>query len=186
MIRRGGMLSRSLALLVIASPLLIGGGWFASWALTRWSVDGERIATAERALHLAQARAVHAGHYRPLGDAWIDYASTSLSGLAQEPDAAAALEASAAKLRRLFERFGGDARAAHLYQDEGAGGLGQIQLEALGELPEQSLPVFLAALENEPPALFIDLLDIRRVSTEAGVSRLSLRMRLSVYRLGEG
>lgn len=187
MIRRGAGLSRLLALLVALGPVLLGLGAFGAWALKLWTTDTTRLQEATQALHLAKASAEQAMLYKPLGEAWSEYAATEISGLAQQPTGAAAIAETQTRLRELYTRFDGVALTAEPLPSVVEDGLERFRLETRGELPEKSLAGFLIALESEPPFLFVDHLDIERSDSAASGARtkLALRLRVSAFRLGE-
>lgn len=183
MIRRGARVSRILALLIVLGPTALGLAAFGAWAVKRWSVDSARIAQAAEQRHRAEASADQAMLYAPLGEAWEEYAATEISGLAQQPTRAAAVSATRARLRELYERFDGAALTAVPLASEVENGLERMRFETRGDLPEAALSGFLTALEAEAPFLFVDHLDIRR--REGGGERLALRLEISAYRLEE-
>ncbi len=189
MIRRGTRLSRALAVSLVAAPLALGATSFSYWALIRWLDTGEAIARADLARHEADARATHASFYAELGDAWRDYAATEISGLSREETAAEAERAITRRLRQLFERHEGAAVVAEPLVARDQDGARRLGAEARGRLPEAALASFLESLETQPPFLFVDLLELeslaRASGASGGLSQVSVRLRVSAYRIAE-
>lgn len=186
MIRRGTSLSKALALLVVASPLLAAGGLFSSWAVGRWIEGGAELAKQEQSRHDAAARTTQARLYAPLGEAWAEYAVTEMSGLAQDPSDAAAEAAVKARIETLFEESKAALRVVERLPDAPPPrpGLQQMRFELRGFTPETATAALLAALEAETPFLFVEFLDLQRA---AGLrpGDLRIRLRFSVYRMTE-
>lgn len=183
-----GSWSRIGALAIVFGPVAAGLAAFFIWAADSWIENGERIARAEKARHVALSRATQARLYEPLGAAWREYAATELSGLMQTASAADAEQAVTAHLLALFERAGApDARVAPLDLED-ADGLERVAVEARAVVPEDALPAFLQSVEGEAPFLFIERLEARRVSQpsrRATRNRLALRLRIVAFRLRE-
>lgn len=184
MIKRGTPNSRRLAILTAASPALLLIGLFAFWAYGRWSSGGEALHAAAMRRHEATAQTTQARQYAPLGEAWRDYARGAAAGLDRSADAETALADLETRLRGLFAEAGGSLRATLRLADgsDVPEGLQQLRVEASGAAPEAALRRMLRILETETPYVFVELLDLKR--SEGGA--LSVRLRLSLYRLTEG
>lgn len=185
MIRRGTPMSRALALLVAASPVLLALGLFVAWAAGRWDQTGQELAGAEQRRHAAAARTTQARLYAPLGEAWAEYAQTDVSGLAQEETTEETVDAVRARIAALFDEAKGALIVVERMADAEPPrpGLQRLRFELRGSAPEQATPALLAALEAETPFLFVDFLEMQRAGAEVGALRL--RARISVYRMAE-
>ena len=183
--RRGTPISRALALLVAASPLILVVGLFVGWATGKWIDGGKELAAVEQRRHEAEAKKTQARLYAPLGEAWAGYAETESSGLAIEKSAEEAERAVRARVDALFAKAKGALTAVERLPDaKSQPGLQQMRFEFSGVAPEQATPVLLSELESERPFLFVEFLDLER---DASARRqLRVRVRFSLYRLKKG
>ena len=185
-IRRGTPVSRALALLVAASPLILAVGLFVGWASDKWVKGGSELAAVEQRRHEAEAKTTQARLYAPLGEAWAGYSESEVSGLAQEESADEAEAAVRSRIEALFAKAKGALTGVERLPDAASArpGLQQMRFEFSGVAPEQATPSLLSELETETPFLFVEFLDLER--DPGAKRRLRIRVRLSLYRLQEG
>lgn len=186
MIRRGTPLSRLLAGIVAAIPILAAIALVFLGALYIWRGQSERYAEEQYLLRRAMAESEQARLYDPLREAWRDYARTDLSGLSQAADAQTAETDMRRRLAEIFARFDGRWISSETLAAQAEPGIERLRVEARGELPEAQLFAFLEALETDTPFMFLDLFDARmKASGSAGSQTLALRLQVSTYRLSE-
>ena len=185
MIKPGTPLSRNLAILVAMSPALVAGVAFGVWASTEWRAQGERLERERVLAHEYAAQTTQTRQYEPVLDVWRTYATSLDSGLIPGEDLQASEAALIDRLKRTFEAFEGRWIGAESLPSSREGGLEVVRLEARGEAPERGFARLLDSLETESPYVFVETIDLKRMSGDAEVARLDVRMRLSTYRLSE-
>ncbi|MBX2856324.1 MAG: type II secretion system protein M [Rhodobacteraceae bacterium] len=185
MIKPGTPLSRNLAILVAMSPALVAGIAFGVWAATEWRAQGERLERERALAHEYAAQTTQTRQYEPVLDVWRSYASSLDSGLLPGADRAAAEAVLIGRLKKAFEGFDGRWIGAESLPPGREGGLEVVRLEARGEAPERGFARLLDSLETESPYVFVETIDLKRMSGDAQAARLDVRMRLSTYRLSE-
>lgn len=172
---------RMTAIGLLAAPVIVGLGLFTIWAVSYWSEASLRIRSAEERIHVAEARAIQISGYALVQDAWKEYAATPASGLILK--SAAVAEATVeSRAREAFAASGGALRRYTPLPVRQEPGVDQLGAEAIGELPAEALPIFLAALETGAPRLFLDMLDVQPVDG-AAAGRLRVALRVSAFRL---
>lgn len=189
MIRRGGILSRVLALAILFSPLALGAAAFTSWAYEAWDKAGDRIHTAERAERELSAQKVQAQAYSELLPRWREFADSAGSGLGPPSTDETAQEDIIVRVRRAVDAAGGRLLSAGGLGASTTEGLRRARVEATASISASALDAMLQELETTTPYLFVDYLSLRQSEEPAAADDepqlLALRLRVSGYRLAE-
>lgn len=188
LIRPGSRLSAALAVLTIASPVLLIVISFAVWASMEYAHQGARQNDERRLAHRHRSMTTQLAAYQSLRTVWEGYAQSPGAGLLPGATLEEAEAAFSSKTAEVLTRYGGAWVGAERLPMRTERYLTELRAEARGVLPERALAPFLEALEREEPFIFIDAVDIRRIDDAPGGAadtRLDLRLRLSAYRLAE-
>ena len=185
MIKPGTPLSRNLAILVAMSPAVIAGIAFGVWAATEWRAQGERLERERALAHEYAVLTTQTRQYEPVLNVWRSYAESPDSGLTPGANKSEAEAVVIRRLKEAFESYEGRWIGAESLPAEQEGGLEVVRLEARGEAPERGFARLLDSLETESPYVFVETIDLKRMSGDAETALLDVRMRLSTYRLPE-
>ncbi|MEO1292417.1 MAG: GspMb/PilO family protein [Pseudomonadota bacterium] len=184
--RRGSRTSRILAVVVACMPGILVLLGFSAWAIYDYSHTSRLIAEERQRIRELEARTGQAFLYRPLGDAWSDFASTDTSGLLQSDDIESAGEALRSRIEELLRIHGGIVSGIVTEAGDPQDGLYRLTATVEADITENTLPTLLRALEAEPPFVFVESLDARDIGTTERQKRVALRMTVFAYHLAEG
>lgn len=184
MIRRGSLLSRSLALLVAGAPVLAAFGAFVVWAADAWRDASQRLRAAEQEEQRLSAQRVQAQAYDGLLARWREYASTRASGLWPASDDERLAAEMASRAAEAIGAADGAVLDWALADAADEDGLRVVRIELVAEAPAAGLNGVLDAIETPTPFVMVERL-VARAASIADPSRLELRLRLSAGRLAE-
>ncbi|MCI4660490.1 MAG: hypothetical protein MRY63_01535 [Neomegalonema sp.] len=184
--RRGSRASQILALFVACLPFLLIVLAFIFWAGYDFARTGTLIHQERTRIRELEARTSQALLFEPLGDAWLNYARTDISGLLQVGPDQTPETLIEEQVAALFRTHQGDLAGVSASLTTENEGLLEYSTQIEGSLPEAALPDILRVLESETPFYFVRSFEAHKAESPDGTHRVHIRLTCSIYQMPGG